>query len=85
MRPVRTTWLFINKTKHLCHDLPEDDSLFLVYLMESSKLRTLNLISVANIVKKHMKAARIDTKVYGSHSVCSASRTKITEVGNEIR
>ncbi|CEI94444.1 hypothetical protein RMCBS344292_08655 [Rhizopus microsporus] len=53
--------------------------------MEPSKLRPLNLISVASIVKKHMKAAGIDTKVYGPHSICSASSTKDAEVGNEIR
>ncbi|CEJ03184.1 hypothetical protein RMCBS344292_17172 [Rhizopus microsporus] len=54
MCPVRTTWLFITKTEHLRSELPEDHSLFLAYLMESSKLRPLNPISVASIVKKHI-------------------------------
>ncbi|CEI93114.1 hypothetical protein RMCBS344292_07357 [Rhizopus microsporus] len=84
MCSVRTTWLFITKTEHLRSELPEDHSLFLVYLMEPSKLRPLNPISVANIVKKHMQAAGIDTKIYGPHSIRSASSTKATELGNKI-
>jgi hypothetical protein len=84
MCPVRTTWFFITKTEHLRHELPENHSLFLAYLMEPKKLRRLNPISVANIVKKHMQAAGIDTKVYGPHSIRSASSTKAAEVGNEI-
>ncbi|CEG79550.1 hypothetical protein RMATCC62417_14001 [Rhizopus microsporus] len=84
MYPVRTTWLFITKTEHLRHEPPEDHSLFLAYLMEPKKIRLLNPISVANIVKKHMQAAGIDTKVYGPRSIRSASSTKAAKLGNEI-
>ena len=50
----------------------------------AQQLWTLNSISVANIVKKHMKATGIDTKIYGPDSRRSANSMKAAELGNKI-
>ena len=84
MCPVRTTWLFITKAGHLRNELPKDRSLFLTYLMEPSKFRPFNPISIASIVRKHMQATGIDTKTYGPYSIGSVSSTMAAELGNEI-
>ncbi|KAG1170117.1 hypothetical protein G6F70_007916 [Rhizopus microsporus] len=68
----------------MCPRAPENHSLFLIYLMEPSKIRPFNLISVANIVKKYIQAAGIDTKIYSLHAIRSTSNTKAAELSNEI-
>ena len=76
MCPVSTLFTFMEKTEHLRSELPIDHTVFLAYVNNPSKVRSIQPSTVANIVKQTMKEAGIDTQVYGPHSLRSASSTK---------
>ena len=76
MCPVSTLFTFMEKTEHLRSELPVDHTVFLAYINNPSKVRSIQPSTVANIVKQTMKEAGIDTQVYGPHSLRSASSTK---------
>ena len=62
--PVRTLQIFITRTSHLRSELRMDHTVFLAYLADPTKVRSISPVTVANIVKENMKAAGIDTALY---------------------
>lgn len=71
--------------------LPKDRTAFLPYIDEPAKVKAASPTTIANWIKYHMKNAGIDTSVYKSYSLRSASSTKAvqnghsTKVSNNIR
>jgi hypothetical protein len=82
--PVVTLSLFIQRTIQLRTKLPTDHKLFLGFIEEESKVCSARSSTVANWVKETMKNAGVDTKLYGPHSIRSASSTKAVERGHTI-
>ncbi|ORE22279.1 hypothetical protein BCV71DRAFT_260346 [Rhizopus microsporus] len=62
MCPVSTLFTFMEKTEHLRSELPVDHTVFLAYINNPSKVRSIQPSTVANIVKQTMKEAGIDTQ-----------------------
>ena len=83
--PVRTTFEFVKKILRLRSELPADNTLFLTNLAQLEKIKTISSVTVANIVKRNMKAAGINTNIYGSHTLRSASSTKAFQLGTDIQ
>jgi hypothetical protein len=83
--PVRTTFEFVNKTRQLRLELPADHTLFLANLAQPEKIKSISPVTVANIVKRNMKAAGINTDIYGPHTLRSASSTKAFQLGTDIQ
>ncbi|KAG1265988.1 hypothetical protein G6F68_003111 [Rhizopus microsporus] len=84
MCPVFTLFTFMEKTEHLRSELPIDHTVFLAYVNNPSKVRSIQPSTVADIVKQAMQEAGIDTQVYGPHSLRSASSTKAVQLGYKI-
>ncbi|KAI9482752.1 MAG: hypothetical protein EXX96DRAFT_630758 [Benjaminiella poitrasii] len=82
---VKVLELFLKRTTEIQRPLPDDHSLFLTYLQDDKKGETASAqpLTVANWVKKHMKAADID-EAYKPHSIRSTASTKAVKVDNSI-
>ncbi|KAG1063729.1 hypothetical protein G6F41_010576 [Rhizopus arrhizus] len=85
MCPVVCLYSFISRTQSLRVGLPNDHTVFLAYLSDPSKVKSISQVTVANIVKKNMAEAGIDTKTYGPHTIRSASSTKAVQLGHDIQ
>ena len=83
--PVRTTFEFMNKTWSLRSKLPADHTLFLANIAQPEKIKSVSPVTAANIVKRNMKAAGINTNIYGPHTLRSASSTKAFQLGTGIQ
>lgn len=81
---VSTLFHFLKKSNHLRSNLPVDHLLFLAYINEPDKLKSVSPSTVATWVSEAMKKAGIDTKVYKPHSIRSASSIKAVENGISI-
>ena len=83
--PVRTTLEFMKKTWSLRSKLPADHTLFLANIAQPEKIKSVSPVTAANIVKRNMKAAGINTNIYGPHTLRSASSTKAFQLGTDIQ
>jgi hypothetical protein len=72
------------KTEHLRSELPDEHTVFLAYVNNPSKVRSIQPSTVANIIKQDTQEACIDTQVHGPHSFRSALSTKAVQLGHKI-
>ncbi|KAG1042029.1 hypothetical protein G6F43_011982 [Rhizopus delemar] len=82
---VSTLFEFIEKSKHLRQNLPEEHTLFLAYIQNPDKVDSVSDSTVASWVQKIMAQAGVDTTKYKAHSIRSASSTKAVEKGAAIQ
>ncbi|KAG1369239.1 hypothetical protein G6F61_012504 [Rhizopus arrhizus] len=85
MCPVVCLYSFISRTQSLRVGLPNDHTVFLAYLSDPSKVKSISQVTVANIVKKNMAEAGIDTKTYGPHTIQNQRARKLEPLSQYIR
>ncbi|CEP08782.1 hypothetical protein, partial, partial [Parasitella parasitica] len=82
--PVNTLQDFIEKTKALRETLPEEHTLFLGYITDTTKVASIRPNTLAEWIKDIMYKAGVATH-FKAHSIRSAASTKAVEKGNTIQ
>ncbi|OBZ88912.1 hypothetical protein A0J61_03030 [Choanephora cucurbitarum] len=82
--PVRTAYLFTEKSKPLRVLLPADHTYFLAHIDDLEQVNSIRPSTLSSWIKTSMQKAGIDTKTYKPHSVRSASSTKAVEKGSSV-
>ncbi|KAI8879491.1 hypothetical protein K501DRAFT_276486 [Backusella circina FSU 941] len=75
---------FTERTATLRSRLPQEHTLFLAYIEDSSKTCSARSGTVANWAKNMIQKAGIDTTKYRPHTTCSAASTKAIQKGHTI-
>ncbi|KAG1156291.1 hypothetical protein G6F37_007748 [Rhizopus arrhizus] len=83
--PVTTPYFFIHQTKRYRGNLPEHQTLFLVYIDNDQHMTiSVSLNTVISWIKSDMAQAGIDTTKHQPHSIRSAASTKTIQLGFKV-
>jgi hypothetical protein len=70
--PVKTVHTFVERSTGLRSTLPESHALWLAYINQPDKVRSIKQSTVSKWIKDEMNDAGIDTSIYKTHSIRSA-------------